>query len=81
MVGKLHELVDRQTKAKDIVKPIRAAMEAGVLGRPTWKLFCNEFGPDKLKSSTSLSSYTDPGYQMDDSDFKEMVRMFQTLIE
>ncbi len=81
VVGKLHELVDRQTKAKDIVKPIRAAMEAGALGRPTWKLFCNEFGPDKLKSSTSLNSYTDPGYQMADSDFKEMVRMFQALIE
>ena len=57
VIKKLHELVDRQTRAKDIVKPIRAAMDAGVLGRPTWRQFCTEFGPDKLKSSTSLNMY------------------------
>lgn len=81
VIRKLHELVDRQTKAKEVVKPVRAAMDAGVLGRPTWRQFCTEFGPDKLKSSTSLSSYTEPGYQIQDGDFKEMVRMFQALIE
>ena len=36
VVGKLHELVVRHTKAKEIVKPIRAAMVAGALYRPTW---------------------------------------------
>lgn len=76
----MHELVDRQTSPKDIVMPIRAAMEAGVIRRPKWGEFCAEFGDDKLKAKSSLSRYTESSYLYEDKIFKGMIDDFRALI-
>ena len=79
VLQKLHELVDRQSEPREVVMPIRAAMDAGVIGRPTWVQFCAEFGADKLSSKSSLSKYTGDGYTYYGEDFmmiKESFRKF-----
>lgn len=79
VLQKLHELVDRQSEPREVVMPIRAAMDAGVIGRPTWVQFCSEFGADKLSSKSSLSKYTGEGYTYYGEDFlmiKEDFRKF-----
>lgn len=75
----LHELVDRQTSPKAIVMPIRAAMDAGVIGRPSWRQFCLEFGEAKLKSKSSLTDYTQESYQYGGEDFLQMKAAFCSL--
>ncbi len=80
IITRLHELVDRQTSPKDIVMPIRAAMEAGVIRRPKWGEFCAEFGDDKLKAKSSLSKYTESSYLYEDESFKGMIDDFRALI-
>ena len=80
IITRLHELVDRQTSPKDIVMPIRAAMEAGVIRRPKWGEFCAEFGDDKLKAKSSLSKYTGSSYLYEDEIFKGMIDDFRALI-
>lgn len=80
IITRLHELVDRQTSPKDIVMPIRAAMEAGVIRRPKWGEFCAEFGDDKLKAKSSLSKYTESSYLYEDEIFKGMIDDFRALI-
>lgn len=80
IIARLHEMVDRQTSPKDIVMPIRAAMEAGVIRRPKWGEFCAEFGDDKLKAKSSLSKYTESSYLYEDEIFKGMIDDFRALI-
>lgn len=60
VVGRIIELNKYEVKPKAIVRPIRAAMDAGVLHRPTWEAFVEEYGLGKIKSSTSLNSNTNP---------------------
>ncbi len=60
VVTKIVEYVNRESKPKDIVRPIRAAMDAGVLNRPSWDAFVHEFGPKKISSKASFSDYTNP---------------------
>ena len=80
VIGKLHELIDGQSRPKSIVKPIRAAMDAGAITRPTWEQFCAEFGREKVNSSTSFHNYTSSVYQAWDTDFDEIVHTFQSII-
>lgn len=61
IVGLLCQLMEGKTKPKDVMMPIRAAMDAGVIRRPTWEEFCSEFGEDRVKSKASFSDYTNPG--------------------
>ena len=58
VVARLHELMDGRMKPKDIMMPLRAAMEAGAIRRPTWAEFIAEFG-SKRTSKGTLSDYTD----------------------
>jgi len=77
----LHRLMEGKQKPQDVVKPIRAAMDAGAIKRPTWDEFCQEFGQHRIKSKSSLSKYTNPDmllYHGQDyitmvADFKEMI--------
>lgn len=80
VVGRLHELMDSKTKPKDILMPIRAAMEAGVIRRPTWAEYINEFG-SKRASKGSLSDYTDPTKEkfVGEPQFLPMVEEFRQL--
>jgi hypothetical protein len=77
---KLHELVDRQSEPRNVVMPIRAAMEAGVISRPTWVQFCTEFGAHKLSSKSSLTKYTGDSYAYFGEDFWVMKEEFKILL-
>lgn len=67
VVGRLHELSDGKQKPKDVLMPVRAAMEAGALRRPTWAEYGAEFGFKRV-SKSSLSDYTDPTKNKFDDD-------------
>ena len=41
IIAILHEMIDGCEEARDVVEPIRAAMEAGIIDRPTWPEFLN----------------------------------------
>ena len=60
VIALLRQLMESKTKPKDVLMPVRAAMDAGVIRRPTWEEFCQEFGSYRLKSKTSFSDYTNP---------------------
>jgi len=60
VVDKITELISMESKPKSIMRPIRAAMDAGVLYRPSWDAFVEEFGPNKVSSKSSLNDYTNP---------------------
>lgn len=77
----LHALVDRQSTPRDVVMPIRAAMEAGAIGRPTWNQFCAEFGDGKLSSKSLLSKYTEGSYPYGGNNFTAQVNEFRKIME
>ena len=80
VVGLLCRLMEGKTKPKDVMMPIRAAMEAGVIRRPTWEEFCSEFGKDRIKSKASFSDYTNPENKpYSGADFETMREAFQAL--
>lgn len=76
IIRRLHELVDCQTSPKQIVMPLRAAMDAGIIRQPTWGEFCAEFGCDKVRSKTSLSNYFRDYYRFKDEAFNLLVKEF-----
>lgn len=81
VVARLHELSEGKQKPKDILMPLRAAIEAGAIRRPTWAEYGSEFG-FKRTSKTSLSDYTDPTRNKfaDEQQFWTMVDDFRKLI-
>lgn len=76
VMQRLHELIDSQILPKDILMPLRAAVDAGVIRQPTWGEFCAEFGCDKVKSKTSLSTYLAKSYKFTDEAFNLLVKEF-----
>ncbi len=56
VMQELEELIAGKSKPKDIVRPIRAAIKAGVLIRPQYKEFCKLF-PDVKVSRSSYDDY------------------------
>jgi len=77
----LRQLMEGKTKPKDVLMPVRAAMEAGVIRRPTWEEFCQEFGSYRLKSKTSFSDYTNPDNKpYAGADFEMMKDKFRRLV-
>ena len=60
VITRLHKLMEGKTQPKDVLMPIRAAMDAGVIRRPTWNEFCSEFGLDCVKNKSRFSDYTNP---------------------
>lgn len=81
VIARLHELMDERTSPKDVMMPIRAAFDAGVIRHPTWSEFCAEFGPSKLKSKTSFNDYLNVSYKYDGESFKVMVENFRAFLE
>ncbi len=81
VVARLHELMDEKMKPRDILMPIRAAMDSGAIRRPTWAEFISEFG-SKRASKASLSDYTDTTKDKfsGDSQYQTMVEEFRQLI-
>lgn len=81
VVSLLRQLMEGKTKPKDVLMPVRAAMEAGVIRRPTWEEFCQEFGSYRLKSKTSFSDYTNPEKSpYTGADFGMMKEKFRQLM-
>ena len=80
VVHLLAQLMEGKTKPKDVLMPVRAAMDAGVIRRPTWEEFRGEFGKEKLKSKSSYSDYTKLENQpYSGNDFETMKAAFEAL--
>lgn len=81
VISRLHVLMEGKFKPRDVLMPLRAAIEAGAIRRPTWAEFISEFGC-KLASKASLSGYTDPTKDKygDDPQFVAMVDDFRQII-
>lgn len=81
VISRLHVLMTGKIKPRDVLMPLRAAIEAGAIRRPTWAEFISEFG-SKLASKASLSGYTDPTKDKygDDPQFWAMVEDFRQMI-
>ena len=80
VVELLRRLMIGKQKPKDVMMPVRAAMEAGVIRRPTWEEFCSEFGIDLLKSKSSFSDYTNPARKpYEGEDFEALKSQFLKL--
>lgn len=69
--------MEGKIKPKDIMMPVRAAMEAGVIRRPTWDEFCKVFGAYRI-SKSSFTFYTDPREKKYEGEhFGTMILIFQ----
>ncbi len=81
VISRLHVLMADKIKPRDVLMPLRAAIEAGAIRRPTWAEFISEFG-SKIASKSSLSGYTDPTKDIygDDPQFGAMVDDFRQII-
>ncbi len=56
-------------------------MDAGVIRRPTWEEFVQEFGAYRLKSKSSFSDYTNPDKSpYIGADFEAMKSQFRQLM-
>lgn len=80
IISRLHQLMEGKTKPKDVMMPVRAAMDAGVIRRPTDEEFCNEFGADSVKSKSSINDYTNPEKApYNGADFETMKEEFKRI--
>ncbi len=77
IISTLHQLMEGKTKPKDVMMPIRAAIDAGVIRRPTVVEFRNEFGEDRVKGDSSITDYTDKRKEpYNGEDFESMKSIF-----
>lgn len=81
VIALLHELADRQSKPRDIAMPVRAAMDAGAISRPTWEQFCAEFGEGKISSKSLFYNYTNENYRYEGQAFERTKQMFADILE
>ena len=81
VIAKITELVNMESKPKNIIRPIRAAMDAGVLYRPSWEAFIEEFGRNKVRSKSSLNDYTNPEIEpYTGKSYKTLVDVFKQFL-
>lgn len=81
VVTRIKELVDAKDKPQLIMKPIRAAIDAGAIERPNWESFIEEFGVGKIKSKASFNDYTNPmKTPYDDDGYSSLKEEFYRLI-
>ena len=78
----IHDLMVGKNKPKDVMMPIRAAIDAGAIRRPTKEEFYNEFGSDRVKGKSSIDDYTNPEKTpYTGADFDAMKNKFKSIIE
>lgn len=79
VVAYIRQLMAGKESPKDILKPLRAAQDAGVIRRPSWGDYKSAFPRSGVKNKSSLTKYTDPVMQpyQDDNSFAEMVEDFK----
>lgn len=79
IISKIREYQSGKTKPKALVMPVRAAMDAGVISRPTLKEYEEIEGFVKI-AKTSFEYYTNPCWEpYNDSAYKGMVEVFKKL--
>ena len=82
VISKLHQLMEGKEKPKDVMMPVRAAMDVGAIRRPTDEEFCNEFGHNRVKGKSSINDYTNPDKTpYSGPDFEAMKNEFRELIK
>ena len=82
VVGKITSYVNTENKPKPIVRPIRAAMDSGVLHRPSWDAFVEDYGPNKISSKTSFNDYTNPEKEhYNGASYNALVDEFKKFLE
>ena len=83
ILKRLHELVKGKTHPKDITMPIRAAIDAGAISRPSWVKFCKEFGFNTDSTwKSAYSNYTNPKMiPYDDAAYESIKDEFIKLIQ
>ena len=75
IIAILHEMIDGCTQAKDVVRPIRAAIAAGLMRCPTWTEFHKEF-PNAICSKSSLERL-----KKEDNSSYVGCELFKSLVE
>jgi hypothetical protein len=59
IIARLHKMIDGCTTPMDAIMPIRAAIEAGIIRRPTWSEFHKEF-PSVCCARSTYERLTNP---------------------
>lgn len=82
VVDKITSYVNVENRPKPIVRPIRAAMDSGVMHRPSWDAFLEEYGQNKISSKTSFNEYTNPEKEpYYGASYKALVDEFKKILE
>lgn len=77
IIQQIHQLMEGKERPKDVMMPIRAAMDAGVIRRPKSEEFYNEFGTNRIKGKSSIDDYTNPEKEpYKGADFEAMKDIF-----
>ena len=82
IIALLHKLIDDKNIPKSIMRPIHAAIDAGVMAKITLKQFRSEFGNIMDNSRSSFNKYTNMTRHDFDKDamHKIMVERFKNLL-
>ncbi|MCR5269527.1 MAG: hypothetical protein K6D91_00740 [Prevotella sp.] len=80
VIEKLHSLMEGKEQPKDIAMPIRAAMDVGVIRKPTLKEFHSEFREKRIKAPSSYHDYTNiRNHPYEGEEYVLMKREFEKL--
>ena len=60
IIAVLKQMMEGKTQARDIIRPIRAAMDIGLIRRPTFREFIETFQPEVHIAKSTFSDYTNP---------------------
>ena len=60
IIAVLKQMMEGKTQARDIIRPIRAAMDVGLIRRPTFREFIETFQPEVHIAKSTFSDYTNP---------------------
>ena len=60
IIAVLKQMMEGKTQARDIIRPIRAAMDIGLIRRPTFREFIETFHPEVHIAKSTFSDYTNP---------------------
>lgn len=80
ILSKIKKYQSGKTKAKDLAMPVRAAIDAGVIRRPSFCEYDDVEGFAKIPRS-SLSDYTKPGqHPYDSAAYENIVKEFKNIV-
>lgn len=80
ILSKIKKYQSGKTKAKDLAMPVRAAIDAGVIRRPSFCEYDDVEGFAKIPKS-SLSDYTKPGqHPYDGAAYENIVKEFKNIV-